>query len=55
LMDEPFSALDHEMKMVLMSELRVLFEELRLTVLIVTHNPQELDGLCDGELEIETH
>ena len=52
LMDEPFSALDHEMKMVLISELKILFEELGLTVLIVTHNPQELEGLCDGELEI---
>jgi molybdate transport system ATP-binding protein len=52
LMDEPFSALDHEMKMVLISELKVLFAELGLTVLIVTHNPQELDGLCNGELEI---
>jgi molybdate transport system ATP-binding protein len=55
LMDEPFSALDHEMKRVLIGELKVLFAELGLTVLIVTHNPQELDGLCDGELEIETH
>jgi len=54
LMDEPFSALDNEMKIVLISELKVLFEELGLTVLIVTHNPQELDGLCDGELEIDT-
>ena len=54
LMDEPFSALDHEMKRVLIDELEVLFSELGLTVLIVTHNPQELDGLCDGELEIDT-
>jgi len=54
LMDEPFSALDHEMKMVLINELKVLFQKLGLTVLIVTHNPQELDGLCNGELEIDT-
>ena len=54
LMDEPFSALDHEMKRVLIDELKVLFAELGLIVLIVTHNPQELDGLCDGELAIDT-
>ncbi|MFI5158080.1 MAG: ATP-binding cassette domain-containing protein [Sphingobacteriales bacterium] len=54
LMDEPFSALDHEMKVVLIKELKALFAELGLTVLIVTHNPQELEGLCDGELRIET-
>jgi molybdate transport system ATP-binding protein len=54
LMDEPFSALDHEMKMALINDLKALFTQLGLTVLIVTHNPQELNGLCDGELEIDT-
>jgi molybdate transport system ATP-binding protein len=52
LMDEPFSALDHQMKIVLINDLKALFKEMGLTVLIVTHNPQELDGLCNGELEI---
>ena len=51
-MDEPFSALDHQMKIVLINDLKALFKEMGLTVLIVTHNPQELDGLCNGELEI---
>lgn len=54
LMDEPFSALDHEIKMILIAELKVLFAELGLTVLIITHNPQELDGLCNEELAIKT-
>jgi molybdate transport system ATP-binding protein len=54
LMDEPFSALDREMKTILIDELKVLFAELGLIVLIVTHNPQELEDLCDGELEINT-
>lgn len=53
LMDEPFSALDHQMKLVLIGELKALFIELGLTVMIVSHNTQELDGLCNGELEIE--
>jgi molybdate transport system ATP-binding protein len=44
LMDEPFSALDPEMKAVLI---------IGATVLIVTHNPQELDRLADQELLIQ--
>ncbi len=52
LMDEPFSALDPKMKATLIAELKLLFKELKATVLIVSHNPQELDGWCDGELEI---
>jgi len=52
LMDEPFSALDPKMKTALIAELKLLFAELKLTVLIVSHNPIELEGLCDGEMEI---
>jgi molybdate transport system ATP-binding protein len=52
LMDEPFSALDQEMKGVLLEELKTLFIELAITVLIVTHNPQELDGLTADEVII---
>ncbi|OOQ57631.1 ATP-binding cassette domain-containing protein [Mucilaginibacter pedocola] len=52
LMDEPFSALDVKMKMDLIGELRPLFKELGATALIVSHNPQELDGVADDELEI---
>jgi molybdate transport system ATP-binding protein len=52
LMDEPFSALDPKMKSKLIDELRVLFAELKMTVLIVSHNPQELEGVIDGELVI---
>lgn len=54
LMDEPFSALDAEMKKVLIKDLKLLFSELKATVLIVSHNPLELGGLADGELEIRT-
>ncbi|WP_428328305.1 ABC transporter ATP-binding protein [Mucilaginibacter sp.] len=52
LMDEPFSALDQEMKVELIDKLKVLFKELGTTVLIVTHNPQELAGLTNDELLI---
>jgi molybdate transport system ATP-binding protein len=53
LMDEPFSALDPENKSALIADLKLVFEELRTTVLIVTHNPQELDGLTERELRIQ--
>ncbi|MGZ3757128.1 MAG: ATP-binding cassette domain-containing protein [Mucilaginibacter sp.] len=52
LMDEPFSALDPEMKTALINELKVIFDELGTTVLIVSHNPAELEGLIDGALLI---
>lgn len=52
LMDEPFSALDPETKSALIEDLKAIFAELQATVLIVTHNPQELDGLTDLELII---
>jgi molybdate transport system ATP-binding protein len=49
LMDEPFSALDPKMKTELIAELKALFKEMGMTVLIVSHNLSELDGL-EGEL-----
>ena len=52
LMDEPFSALDQEMKTALIAELKVLFKELGATVLMVSHNPQELEALTKSELLI---
>lgn len=52
LMDEPFSALDPEMKKALICELSALFKELGTTVFIVTHNPDELVGIADHELSI---
>lgn len=52
LMDEPFSALDPEMKSALVSDLKAIFDELKTTVLIVTHNPQEDHGLTGKEFSI---
>jgi molybdate transport system ATP-binding protein len=53
LMDEPFSALDPEMKAELLTNLKSVFIELGATVLIVSHNPVELEGLVDGGLYIQ--
>ncbi len=52
LMDEPFSALDRAMKSALISDLRSIFSDLKATVLIVSHNPDELVSIADGELYI---
>jgi molybdate transport system ATP-binding protein len=54
LMDEPFSALDPEMKISLIESLKLLWTELGTTVLIVSHNPQELLGLAEPELYIKS-
>lgn len=54
LMDEPFSALDQAVKITLIAELKALFEELKLTVMIVSHNAEELSNLASDELEINT-
>jgi molybdate transport system ATP-binding protein len=53
LMDEPFSAIDYKMKTRLINDLKTLFTELGTTVLIVSHNPQELEGLSEEELVID--
>jgi molybdate transport system ATP-binding protein len=52
LMDEPFSALDPEMKAELIRELQSIFKELGTTVFIVSHNPLEIEGLANGEINI---
>jgi molybdate transport system ATP-binding protein len=54
LMDEPFSALDPKMKSELIPELKLLWDELGTTALIVSHNPQELEGLAELELYVES-
>jgi molybdate transport system ATP-binding protein len=53
LMDEPFSALDHKMKSEIIAELKSLWNELGTTVLIVSHNLQELEGLTELEISFE--
>ncbi|TFF34054.1 sulfate/molybdate ABC transporter ATP-binding protein [Mucilaginibacter psychrotolerans] len=50
LMDEPFSALDVKMKTRLIADLLLVIKELNATAIIVSHNQQELDGICNDEL-----
>lgn len=54
LMDEPFSALDPKMKSELIPGLRSIWDELGTTVLIVSHNPQELEGVAAREMYVES-
>jgi molybdate transport system ATP-binding protein len=53
LMDEPFSALDIKTKAELITDLQKLFKELNATVIIVSHNPQELDGVSGDEIDLQ--
>ena len=44
LMDEPFSALDQQLKSRFIANLQILFAELEMTVLLVTHAENEMAG-----------
>jgi molybdate transport system ATP-binding protein len=52
LMDEPFSALDADAKSGLINDLKLLFDELKPTVLIVSHNLAELGEFPGDTFEI---
>jgi len=52
LMDEPFSALDMDMRGVIINELKGLIRELKCTALIVSHNPNEVDAITNEELAL---
>jgi molybdate transport system ATP-binding protein len=55
LMDEPFSALDADIKTGLINDLKFLFKDQGTTVLIVSHSGQELEDLADRTLNINEH
>jgi molybdate transport system ATP-binding protein len=52
LMDEPFSAQDAQTKRQLMDDLKAIWQELGTTVMIVSHYPDELRGIADGNLVV---
>lgn len=53
LLDEPFSALDPELRLEMLNLLDQLCDEKKLTLLIVTHQPNELNGRIDRIIKIE--
>jgi molybdate transport system ATP-binding protein len=52
LMDEPFSALDHDMRSELINDLGDLIKELGATCLIVSHNPNEVEHIATKLIKI---
>ncbi|WP_316803722.1 ATP-binding cassette domain-containing protein [Pedobacter nototheniae] len=54
LMDEPFSAMDKELKYRFIKNLAELFAEQQATVLLVTHQDNELDGVISDEFEMKS-
>lgn len=53
LLDEPFSALDPELRMDMLNLIGELCHSKNLTLLLVTHQPSELTGKVDRMLRIE--
>ena len=53
LLDEPFSALDPELRMDMLNLIDELCHSKSLTLLLVTHQPSELTGKVDRMLRIE--
>ena len=53
LLDEPFSALDPELRMDMLNLIDELCHGKKLTLLLVTHQPSELTGKVDRMLRIE--
>ncbi|OOF78800.1 thiamine ABC transporter, ATP-binding protein [Rodentibacter caecimuris] len=52
LLDEPFSALDPQLRMEMLKLLDQLCDEKMLTLLLVTHQPKELEGHIDRIIHI---
>ena len=53
LLDEPFSALDPSLRQEMLQLLQQLCTQKNLTVLLVTHQPDELQGYVDRILTVE--
>ena len=52
ILDEPFSALDQELKQALYSELSQIFEERKQTILLVSHDLKEAEVLSQRQINI---
>jgi molybdate transport system ATP-binding protein len=53
LLDEPFSALDEDLKDDVMKELREIIKKFQIPCILVSHNQAEIDFLCNQELHIK--
>jgi len=53
MLDEPFSALDRELKEELYAELNQIFQERQQTIMLVTHDLDEAKVLSDKQINLE--
>ncbi len=53
MLDEPFSALDQNLKEGLYSELNQIFEERKQTILLVSHDIKEAEALSERQINIK--
>ena len=53
MLDEPFSALDRELKEELYAELNQIFKERQQTIMLVTHDLDEAKALSDKQINLE--
>ncbi|HWI64619.1 MAG TPA: ABC transporter ATP-binding protein [Symbiobacteriaceae bacterium] len=52
LMDEPFSNLDAALKQSIREELRDILSQARMTCLLVTHDQQDVEAICDCTIHL---
>ncbi|KAB7704202.1 ATP-binding cassette domain-containing protein [Bacillus aerolatus] len=50
LMDEPFSNLDADLKAEIREDLRVILKKANITCIIVTHDRQDVESICDRSI-----
>ena len=53
MLDEPFSALDEELRKTLYKEVSEVFSKRNSSVLLVTHDPYEAEVMTDKQLKME--
>ena len=50
LMDEPFSNLDADLKESIREELRLILKKAKMTCMLVTHDHEDVDAICDQRI-----
>ncbi len=53
MLDEPFSALDEDLRRSLYEEVSKVFSERNSSILLVTHDPYEAEVMTDKQLRME--
>jgi len=52
ILDESFSSLDTALKVELFGDLRRIWEQTKMTILLITHDPQDLENLVHREVRL---